>query len=339
MVDPKQLSRLVRKGDRNSLAKAITLAESTLKEDREQVANLMDSLISMGSRQALRIGLTGPPGAGKSTFLDCFGSWLTERRKKVAVLAVDPSSSRTGGSILGDKTRMEQLAQNSSAFVRPSPTGTASGGVSRRTRESVYLCEQAGFDVVFVETAGVGQSETAVSEMSDIFVLMLSPAAGDELQGVKRGIMEFADLILVAKADGDLKGEARKTCAQYASALHYFARRLNDPPGHSKVLTVSSRKKCGMDEVWKEISALEEWRKNNGYWQKARRSQEIKWLHAEIHESVFEDILNRPEARQLLIEAERRVSSGRYSPASAASGLLRTIRLDWNSTTNSPNES
>ncbi|MDE0111224.1 MAG: methylmalonyl Co-A mutase-associated GTPase MeaB [Albidovulum sp.] len=329
MLDTTGLSGPLRSGDRKSLSKAITLVESTLRDDRVLIAGLMDSLVLKGSRQALRIGLTGPPGAGKSTFVDAFGTWLTERGKKLAVLAVDPSSSRTGGSILGDKTRMERLLQDSNAFVRPSPTGTASGGVSRRTREAVYLCEQAGFDIVLVETAGVGQSETNVSEMSDIFVLMLPPAAGDELQGVKRGIMEFADLVLVSKADGDLENAARQTCAQFASALQLFARRKQIPPGYPKAFMISSREKIGLNEFWKEIGKLETWRKDNGTWLDTRRRQETKWLQAEIQESLLEELLDRQEVRQTLIEAEQRVLSGQVSPTSAATTALRSIRFGW----------
>ena len=332
MADKTGLSRHLRNGDRKSLSKAITLVESTLKEDRKLVAGLLDSLFHMGSRQALRIGLTGPPGVGKSTFVDCFGAWLTAREKKIAVLALDPTSSQTGGSILGDKTRMERLLQDSNAFVRPSPTGKASGGVSRRTRESVYICEQAGFDVVLVETAGVGQSETDVSEMADIFVLMLPPAGGDELQGIKRGIMEFADLVLVSKADGDLENAARQTRAQFASALQLFARRKRNPPGHPMVLAISSTNTRGLDNVWKEITAVEKWRKNNGSWLETRRRQETRWLQAEIRESLFEELLETPEARQILFEAENKVRGGLVSPASAASAVLNSVRIGWQET-------
>ncbi|MCY4461623.1 MAG: methylmalonyl Co-A mutase-associated GTPase MeaB [Albidovulum sp.] len=329
IVDIERTSRLLRNGDRKSLARAITLAESARGEDRESAARLMDALHSMGSRQSLRIGLTGPPGTGKSTFVDCFGSWLTERGKKIAVLAIDPSSSRTGGSILGDKTRMEQLAQNSNAFVRPSPTRNASGGISHRTRESVYLCEQAGFDIVFIETAGVGQSETSVSEMSDIFVLLLPPAAGDELQGVKRGIMEYADLVLVTKADGDLKRAAGRTRSEYASALHFFSRKRHDPPGRPKVFEISSHQKTGLDIVWEELVALETWRKDNGAWHIVRRRQAIQWLEAAIHESLLEEILGHTEARQLLIETEQKIQRGKIMPAGAALEALRSIRSRW----------
>src|SRR5690349_847379 len=213
------LAAQVRAGDRRALAKAITLVESQRPEDETASAALIDNLLPH-SGKAVRIGLSGSPGVGKSTFIEALGTWLTDRKHRVAVLAVDPSSRRSGGSILGDKTRMVRLAQDPSAFIRPSPAGTTLGGVARRTREAMVLVEAAGFDVVLVETVGVGQSETAVAEMVDMFVVLVSPGGGDELQGIKRGIMELADLVVVTKVDGDLIAPANRAAAEYKGALH-----------------------------------------------------------------------------------------------------------------------
>ena len=206
-----ELSNKILSGDRRALARAITLIESARPDHRAQAGQLIEALKGSG-RQAIRIGLSGTPGVGKSTFIESFGMMLTSLKLRVAVLAVDPSSARSGGSILGDKTRMDRLSRNPNAYIRPSPSQSHLGGVARRTREAVALCEAAGFDVILIETVGVGQSETVVSEISDLFVLLLAPAGGDELQGVKRGIMEMADIILVNKADGDLKPAATRTC-------------------------------------------------------------------------------------------------------------------------------
>ena len=218
-MDNEELATAIGAGDRRALARAITLVESTRADHRAQALGLLGAL-ALSGRQALRIGLSGTPGVGKSTFLESFGLMLTGLGLRVAVLAVDPSSVLSGGSILGDKTRMERLSRDPNAYIRPSPSQTHLGGVARRTREAVALCEGAGFDVVLIETVGVGQSETMVAELCDIFVLLMAPAGGDELQGVKRGIMEMADLILVNKADGDLKAAAQRTCSDYSGALH-----------------------------------------------------------------------------------------------------------------------
>ncbi|WP_269843279.1 methylmalonyl Co-A mutase-associated GTPase MeaB, partial [Brevirhabdus pacifica] len=218
MSDISEMAGSVSAGDRRALARAITLVESNRADHRARATELLDKLRANG-RQALRIGLSGTPGVGKSSFIEAFGMQLVEQGLRVAVLAVDPSSARSGGSILGDKTRMERLSRAPGAFIRPSPSQTQLGGVARRTRDAIALCEGAGFDVVLIETVGVGQSETMVAEMSDLFVLLLAPAGGDELQGVKRGIMEMADIILVNKADGELRATATRTCADYAGAL------------------------------------------------------------------------------------------------------------------------
>ncbi|MEK6215647.1 MAG: methylmalonyl Co-A mutase-associated GTPase MeaB, partial [Boseongicola sp.] len=237
--DTAWLANAVQNGDRRALARAITLIESARADHRGDADALLETLASSG-RQALRIGLSGTPGVGKSTFIEAFGMMLINLGLKVAVLAVDPSSTISGGSILGDKTRMDHLSREVNAFIRPSPSQTALGGVTRRTRESIALCEAAGFDVILVETVGVGQSETMVADMTDIFLLLLAPAGGDELQGVKRGIMEIADIILVNKADGDLKAQATRTCADYSGALQLMRKRAQDPDGFPKAMTISS---------------------------------------------------------------------------------------------------
>lgn len=258
------LAPAILNGDRRALARAITLVESGRADHRAQAAALLERLAVAG-RQALRIGLSGTPGVGKSTFIEAFGMMLTAQGLKVAVLAVDPSSARSGGSILGDKTRMERLSRDPNAFIRPSPSQAHLGGVARRTREAVSLCEAAGYDVVLIETVGVGQSETLVADMSDLFILLLAPAGGDELQGVKRGIMEMADLILVNKADGDLKPAAMRTVADYAGALRLLRKRPQDPAGFPKALPVSALAEEGLKAAWDDMQALARWRRDHGY--------------------------------------------------------------------------
>jgi LAO/AO transport system kinase len=238
MMDTQERARLIRTGDRRALARAITLVESGRADHRAEALALLDAL--RPGPQALRIGLSGTPGVGKSTFIESFRPDADRAGLKVAVLAVDPSSARSGGSILGDKTRMDRLSRDPLAFIRPSPSQTQLGGVARRSREAVALCEAAGFDIVLIETVGVGQSETVVAELCDLFLLLLAPAGGDELQGVKRGIMEMADLILVNKADGDLKPAAMRTVADYSGALQLLRRRPQDPTGFPKALPVSA---------------------------------------------------------------------------------------------------
>ena len=239
--DQDALSARILRGDRRALARAVTLVESTRPDHRDQARGLLETLRGAG-REALRIGLSGTPGVGKSSFIEAFGAMLVARGLRVAVLAVDPSSARSGGSILGDKTRMERLSRMPEAFIRPSPSATHLGGVARRTRDAVALCEAAGFDVVLIETVGVGQSETVAAEMCDLFVLLLAPAGGDELQGVKRGIMERADLILVNKADGDLKAAATRTVADYSGALHLL---VGQDPGCASRSLVRGRRARG----------------------------------------------------------------------------------------------
>ncbi len=316
------LARAILETDRRALARAITLVESTRADHREAAAALLEALAGHG-REGLRIGLSGTPGVGKSTFIESFGLMLCEQGLRVAVLAVDPSSARTGGSILGDKTRMEQLARHPRAFIRPSPSQTHLGGVARRTREAVALCEAAGFDVVLVETVGVGQSETVVAELSDVFLLLLAPAGGDELQGVKRGIMEAADLIVVNKADGELKHAAIRTCADYAGALRLLRPRPQDPPGFPKAMTVSALQAEGLAQVWAEIGALSDWRRAQGHWAARRAAQARHWFGEEVREALLAR-LKTPAARARMADLANAVAEGQSSAAQAARDML-----DW----------
>ncbi|MFQ6550174.1 methylmalonyl Co-A mutase-associated GTPase MeaB [Aestuariibius sp. 2305UL40-4] len=313
----------IRAGDRRALARAITLIESGRADHRAQAVMLLDALGR--DREALRIGLSGTPGVGKSSFIEAFGLMLTGLGKRVAVLAVDPSSARSGGSILGDKTRMERLSRDPAAFIRPSPSQTELGGVARRTREAVALCEAAGFDVVLIETVGVGQSETMVAEMADLFVLLLAPAGGDELQGVKRGIMEMADLILVNKADGALKAQAMRTCADYAGALRLLRKRPQDPDGFPKALTVSAAEGTGLEGAWAEMEALARWRRDKGHWAAARARQARFWFREEVRHGLMQRLTGDAALRARLEELEEAVGAGEIAPAAAAEAVLAPI--------------
>ncbi|WP_235829915.1 methylmalonyl Co-A mutase-associated GTPase MeaB [Frigidibacter oleivorans] len=314
-------------GDRRALARAITLIESGREDHRAQAVALLDRLAPLG-RQALRIGLSGTPGVGKSTFIESFGLMLTGRGLKVAVLAVDPSSTRSGGSILGDKTRMERLSRDPLAFIRPSPSQARLGGVARRTREAVALCEAAGFDVVLIETVGVGQSETLVAGMADLFVLLLAPAGGDELQGVKRGIMEIADLILVNKADGELKPAATRTVADYAGALRLLRRRPQDPEGFPKALPVSALDETGLAAAWDEMQALAGWRRDRGHLAARRAEQAREWFEDEVRQGLLARIDRDPAIRAGMQDLGRAVTRGEMAPAAAAADLLGRIGRD-----------
>ena len=310
-------------GDRRALARAITLVESGRADHRAQARDLLEAVAQSG-RQALRIGLSGTPGVGKSTFIESFGMMLVGRGLRVAVLAVDPSSSRSGGSILGDKTRMDRLSRERAAFIRPSPSQTHLGGVARRSREAVALCEAAGFDVVLIETVGVGQSETVVAEMADLFLLLLAPAGGDELQGVKRGIMEMADMILVNKADGDLKPAATRTCADYAGALRLLRKRPQDPDGFPKALMVSAIEENGLDAAWSEMTALTDWRRENGHFDGRRAAQARYWFGEEVRQALLSR-LETPQARADMAALGDDVATGRRTPQAAAETMLARL--------------
>jgi len=323
-MDIQELATNLVAGDRRALARAITLVESGRDDHRVQALELME-LVQQSKREALRLGLSGTPGVGKSTFIESFGMMLVKQGLKVAVLAVDPSSSRSGGSILGDKTRMELLTREKNAFIRPSPSQTELGGVARRTREATLLCEAAGYDVVLIETVGVGQSETVVAQMSDLFLLLLAPAGGDELQGVKRGIMEMADLILVNKADGDLKAAAQRTRADYAGALHLLRRRPQDPDGFPKAATVSAIEEAGLTEAWDDMQNLVDWRKAQGHYAQTRADQAQYWFVQDIRNGLLGQ-LDREPLKSAIQGYAAQVSKGEISASFAAQTVLNALK-------------
>lgn len=309
----------VRAGDRRALAKAITLVESTRADHQHEAELLLDRLLpSTGT--AVRVGISGVPGVGKSTFIESFGLYLIDIGKRVAVLAVDPSSAQSGGSILGDKTRMARLSASPRAFVRPTPAGRSVGGVARRTREALLVCEAAGYDVVIVETVGVGQSEYAVASMVDFFLLLLLPGAGDELQGIKRGIMELADALAVNKADGSNLPRAQQAAAQYRSALNLFRHSTSGwrPP----VITVSALENRGMAEVWSIIQQHRQRLAQSGELEDKRRRQQQAWFWNMIDEGLREHFLQRADVRALLPELEQALAARRITPTHAARRLL-----------------
>ena len=319
---PQDTIAAIRAGERRALARAITLIESQRPDHRAQA---LDLLAALGhERQALRIGLSGTPGVGKSTFIEAFGMMLVEAGLRVAVLAVDPSSARSGGSILGDKTRMERLSRHPRAFIRPSPSRAQMGGVARRTREAVALCEAAGFDVILIETVGVGQSETMVSGLCDLFLLLMAPAGGDELQGVKRGIMEMADMILVNKADGELLATATRTRADYAGALRLLRRRPQDPEGFPKALCVSAATGAGLDGAWSEMQALAEWRRGHGHWDTRRAEQAAEAFGEEVRQGLLA-VLDREPARGIMERLAAAVAAGERRPEAAAAEMLALL--------------
>jgi LAO/AO transport system kinase len=324
-VDPKikELTAALLAADRRALAKAITLVESSHAKDEAAAAALVQFALPHAGR-TLRIGLSGAPGVGKSTFIEAFGTWLTGQGKRVAVLAVDPSSRRSGGSILGDKTRMVKLAQEPNAFIRPSPAGTTLGGVARRTRETMLLVEAAGFDVVLVETVGVGQSETAVADMVDMFVVLVSPGGGDELQGIKRGIMELADLVVVTKADGDLMQAATRAAAEYMAALHLMRPKFEN--WFANVRLVSSTEGKGIDQVWNDIQTFQSQLKSTGAWDRQRRDQNVAWLWGELREGLLTLLTENKDARAELARFEALIAKGEAAPPAAARAILARWR-------------
>ncbi len=305
-------------GDRVALARAITLVESRRPEDRRRARALLERVLpSTGG--ARRVGITGAPGVGKSTFIDALGSRLVEAGHRVAVLAVDPTSTVSGGSILGDKSRMPRLAASPEAFVRPSPSALTPGGVGRRTRESILLCEAAGYDVVLVETVGVGQGETVVAGMVDLFLVLLQPGAGDELQGIKKGVLELADLVAVTKADGELLASARASRREYGAALRYLAPRSGWQP---RVVTVSALTGEGLDELWELIEERRRALGESGELEARRRRQRRDWLWSRVEERLLERFRAAPEVAARLAAAERAVEAGEMLPEDAVDELL-----------------
>lgn len=315
----KVLAQAVRDGDRRALARAITLIESGKASDRQPASELLERL-SEPRRDSIRIGISGVPGVGKSTFIEALGTHIIELGHRVAVLAVDPTSAISGGSIMGDKTRMETLSQQLDAFIRPSPAGSTLGGVTRHTQETIRLVEAAGFDVVIVETVGVGQSETAVARMTDMFLLLLLPGGGDELQGIKRGIVELADLIVVNKADGDLEAAANRAAADYRSALGFVH------PRHQEwtvpVMTCSALEGVGIDVIWETVNTFRNALTATGEFESNRALQARAWLWNEVSESLVEQFKRDPGVAQQLEQLEEAVASQRISPWAAAQRLV-----------------
>ncbi len=317
------LAQQILAGDRRALAKAITLVESTRADHGEQAVQLLAELMPHTGK-SIRIGVSGAPGVGKSTFIESLGNYLTGQGHQVAVLAVDPTSAVSGGSILGDKTRMEALSVNPKAFVRPSPAGTTLGGVTRRTRESLLLCEAAGYDVIIVETVGVGQSETAVSDMTDMFLLLLSPGGGDDLQGIKRGIMELADLVLVNKADGDLTSIANQTLSDYRGALQFMqARTLGWTP---KVHSCSALEGQGIAQAWAVVEDFRAVLTESGELEGLRARQAKAWMWAETAAELLADLRNHPAVSSLVPELEAAVLAGELPAIVAAQRLIETYK-------------
>ena len=313
-------------GDRTAIGRALTLVESQRPEDREVAAELLASLMYR-SGLAHRVGVTGVPGVGKSTFIDALGTSLTGAGRRVAVLAVDPTSTLSGGSILGDKTRMPRLSNDDSAFVRPSPSTGTLGGVTRTTRESMVVLEAAGYDVVLVETVGIGQSETAVAAMVDFFLVLMLPGAGDELQGIKKGVLELADMIAVNKADGDNEARAREAVRDYSVALRLI--RPASPDWATPVMTCSGLTGEGLSELWERVENHRSALTASGAWDKQRRSQQLSWMWSTVEDRLVAAMRAAPTVQEVLAEAERSVLDGETTPAAAAEHLVQ-IHLDRN---------
>ncbi len=313
-------------GDRAILGRAITLIESRREDDRSRAQELLLRVMP-NSAGSYRLGVTGVPGVGKSTFIDTFGVNLTGQGHRVAVLAVDPTSSRTGGSILGDKTRMERLSRDPNAFIRPSPSAGTLGGVTRTTREVMLLCEAAGYDIILVETVGVGQSEFAVSEMVDFFLVLAIAGAGDELQGIKRGLLELADMIAVNKADGDNEERALRAASDYASAMHIMTPRSRNwtPP----VVTCSALKNVGLDRLWLKIQEFRDVLTASGEFEQTRRRQRLRWMWAMVEERLVADLKLSPSVTAIADALEAEVLDGRVTPAVAAEKILAAFRKSY----------
>lgn len=306
------------KGDRRVLAKAITLIESSRGDHRAQAQELLGQLLPQ-TGNSIRIGISGVPGVGKSTFIERFGLLLLSLGKRVAVLAVDPSSPVAGGSILGDKTRMEVLSRSSDAFIRPSPAGKTLGGVAQRTRETLLLCEAAGFDVILVETVGVGQSEHQVAGMVDFFMLLMLPGGGDELQGIKKGILELADALVINKADGDSRALAAQAQQHYQNAMHLLSHPQFWTP---KVVTCSALEDQGIDAIWAMITDYTALAQANGMWGRQRMQQKQQWLHQLIQEGLQAKLLASPQAQTLLPRVEAEVADDQLTAYQAATKIL-----------------
>jgi LAO/AO transport system kinase len=312
-------------GDRAKLARAITLIESRNAAHQKLAQEMLVALLPR-TGESLRIGISGLPGAGKSTFIDAFGTMLTGKGHKVAVLAVDPTSSRTGGSILGDKTRMTRLSMDENAFIRPSPTGGTLGGVARATREAILVCEAGGFDIILVETVGVGQSEITVSEMVDFFLVLMIAGGGDELQGIKKGVLEIADMIAITKADGENIARAKLTASDYQHAMRIITpmNPLWTPP----VMTVSAIENKGLDTLWEKVEHHKKTLQNAGEFEAKRRAQQIRWMWSMIDDRLVSRLRADDRIRTLVTEMEQGITAGKVTPALAADSILHAF---WSS--------
>jgi GTPase len=321
-LKPSALALGIKAGERATLARAITLIESKRADHRNAAHHLVQELLP-ATGKAVRVGITGAPGAGKSTAIDALGTFLTAQGHKVAVLAVDPSSTRTGGSILGDKTRMARLATDPNAFVRPSPSSGTLGGVAAKTRETMLLCEAAGYDVVLVETVGIGQSETTVADMTDFFLVLMLPGAGDELQGLKKGIVELADMIAVNKADGDNIARARLAAAEYRAALNILAPHSANwsPP----VLTFSALTGDGIALLWAQVLSHKEKMTASGELATRRREQQVKWMWTMLEERLTARLRSDPSVRGKVKAAEAAVAAGRLAPTLAVEEIAQLL--------------
>jgi LAO/AO transport system kinase len=321
-ADVTRSARGIRAGDRAVLARAITLIESKRTDHRRAAAALIQDLLP-ATGNAVRVGITGAPGVGKSTLIDTLGTTLTGKNLKVAVLAVDPSSTRTGGSILGDKTRMGRLAADPNAFIRPSPASGTLGGVAAKTRETMLLAEAAGYDVVLVETVGIGQSELAVADMTDFFLVLMLPGGGDELQGLKKGVVELADMIAVNKSDGDNRARAKAAAAEYGAALHILSQR--SPTWSPPVITCSALTGDGIAALWQHVLDHREKMLTSGEFAARRREQQVKWMWAMLEERMFARLRSDPALKARLPKLEAAVAAGRLSPTTAVDEIAAAL--------------
>ena len=322
-LDLKALVRGIGAGERAVVARAITLIESKRGDHQKAARELVQKLLP-GTGKAVRVGITGMPGAGKSTTIDALGTYLTDKGHRVAVLAVDPSSNRTGGSILADKTRMPRLAAAGNAFIRPSPTSGSLGGVAAKTREAMLVCEAAGFDVVLVETVGIGQSETAVCDMTDFFLALMLPGAGDELQGIKKGLVELADMIAINKADGDNIKRANHAAADYRSALHILTPRSQH--WHPPVVTYSAMTGAGLETLWQKIGEHRTAMNASGEFAARRREQQVKWMWSMLEQRMMARLRSDAAIRAKVKKTEAEVADGRITPAVGAEQIAEWLR-------------